>query len=926
MTLAYAWRLVTRNPRRATTYLFGLALAVGLFAGILFFVDATARQMTTTAIAPVKLDIVAHATQPDVAVADMLPTLTAQRGVTSAESVVAADFASATKVGGTPASPSGRMFAIAPSYFQTFDVLQISEGKFDSSGVMVSEAMAIAQNLKVGDSLQFTFAGVDYPVVLPVTGIVNMGNADALFATTTEAENAIVADVVFVDSGWFRANLQAQLAALAANPPASLAPGAILLDPQIHVKIDRALLPADPTLAAMHTASLRREVERQFPGQLKAVDNLSGAFKTAQADVLSAKILFIFLGLPGVALAAYLSKFAAELFADAQRREISLLRTRGATPNQIAAIIAAASVLLAIGGSALGLVFGVLVLLVSAGGPVASDLNPFAPGFDWGAFGNSAGVAFLAGLALTFLAAFLPTFGAMRREITQERRAARRSEAVPFWKRAYLDVILIGAAVVVLVVIQLNGGFKPSGNEGAAISLSLYIFLAPFFAWVGLTLLVLRLVERGLSSAAPQMAAAFRAMFGDIGEVAGKSIARRAARVSAATTVIALTLSFGVSLALFQQTYTSEKRLDAQYVVGADLRFTPALNTPQTVDFGPKLQIPGVSGVTAVARDTQALVGSEKNTVYGIEVASFRQVAYLPDSFFVDGAAQETIDAMSNRTANYAPGSARQVLDALVNTPNGVIISAEQAEKYNILVGDPVLLRLYNRNTKQYTDVKAQAVGLFIYFPTSAQDSDFILNRDFMTRSSGNSAMDYFLLKTDGQPQIITHVSEALAAQYKNVIPVRVQDTETVIKTEESSLTSLNLSGLGAMERLYTLLVTSVGLAIFLLAMINERQREFGAMRALGANLSHLRRFLFAEAATIGGLSLLIGVAVGVLLARLLVMLLGVIFTIPAKGLAWPGLELLALAGFVMAGMTVSALLSARRLATLKVVEALREL
>jgi len=926
LILTYAWRLVTRNPRRSGTYLFGLALAVGLFAGILFFVDATARQMTAVALAPVRLDIVAHATTPDVDVAQVAATLSTQRGFVAAEPVAVADFATAMKVGGTQPSPAGRMFAIAPSYWQAFDLLQVNAGRFTASGVAVSEAMAIAQNLKVGDALQLTFTGLEQPVTLTVTGIVNMGNADALFTTATEAENAVVADVVFVDLDWFHTHLQAPLAALVANPPASLAPGAIILDPQVHVEIDRAQLLADPARAVLQTDALRRQVERLFPGQLKAVNNLSGAFKVAQADVLSAKILFIFLGLPGVALAAYLSRFAAELFAEAQRREIGLLRTRGATPGQITAIVAASSVLLAVGGSALGLAFGILSLLVSGGTQAASWLNPFAPGFNWGSFGQSAGVAFLAGLVLTFLAAFLPTFGALRREIVQERRTVRRVEAAPFWKRAYLDVILLGAAGVVLIVTQLNGGFKPSGSEGTAISLSFYIFLAPFFAWIGLTLLTLRLVEGGLAATARPLAALFSRVFGDIGEVAGKSVARRAARVSAATTVIALTLSFGVSLALFQQTYAREKQLDAQYVVGADIRFTPALNTPQGPALAAQLQIPGVTGVTAVARDTQALVGLEKNTVYGIDVASFRQVAYLPDSFFVDGAAQRTVDALTNRTTNYAPGSARQTLDALANTPNGVIISVEQAEKYAIFIGDPVLLRLYDRNTQTYTDVRAQAVGLFIYFPTSAQDSDFILNRDFMTTSSGNPAMDYFLLKTDGQPGSVARVSDALAAQYRDVFPVRIQNTETVIKIEESSLTALNLGGLGAMERLYTLLVASVGLAIFLLAMINERQREFGAMRALGANLRQLRRFLFAEAATIGALSLVIGAGVGVALTRLLVMLLAVVFTIPAQGLAWPGLELLALAGLVVAGMLASTFISARRLATLKVVEALREL
>lgn len=926
MALTYAWRLITRNLRRTATYLFGLALAVGLFAGILFFVDATSREMTATAIAPVRLDMIVHATKPDVIVTDMLEPIRVQRGISAAEPLAAADFASAQKVGDTQVSPSGRMFAIDPSYFETFDILQISEGKFDPSGVLVSEAMAIARGLKIGDEIQLTFNGVDEPVILPITGVVNMDNADTLFTVASEAENAVVADVVFVDTSWFRQTLQAPLTVAAANPPANLAPGALIYDPQIHVQIDRSLLPSNPLLADLRTEALRRSVERQFSGQLKAINNLSAAFKNASKDVLSAKILFIFLGLPGVALAAYLAKFAAELFAEFQRREISLLRTRGATPSQIGLIVAFTSILLAIGGSFLGLLFGLLTLFISTLGGDSNRLNPFASGFDWVMFANSALIAFLAGLVLTFFAAFVPSFGAMRREITQERRATRRMEAEPFWKRAYLDVILLVVAAVVLVITQLSGGFRPPVNEAASVQLSFYIFLAPFFAWVGIILLTLRLVEKGLNASARSIAAISRSIFGEIGEVGGKSVARRATRISAATAVIALTLSFGVSLALFQQTYTLEKQLDAQYIVGSDIRFTPALNTPQTADFAKELMIPGTQSVTAVARDPMALVGSEKNTVYGIDLPSFRQTAYLPDSFFVDGTAQQTIDAINNHTNQYAAGSAKEVLDALAKTPNGIIISVEQAERYNIFVGDPVLLRLYNRLTNEYKDVQATTVGLFVYFPTSAYDSDFILNRNFMIESSGNPAMDYFLLKTNGSSATIKEVSAELAAKYKNVMPVRISNIETVVKAESSSLTSLNLGGLSRMELFYTLLVTSVGLAIFLLAMINERQREFGAMRALGANLSHLRRFLFIEAATIGGLSLVIGALVGVGLAFLLILLLGVIFTIPARGLSIPTVELLLLGLLVLMGMIASALISARRLATLKVIEALREL
>ncbi len=926
MTLSYAWKLVTRNLRRTFTYLFGLALAVGLFAGILFFVDVTARQMTATAITPVKIDIIAHGTTPDVNVMDSAATIAQQRGVSAAEPVYAADFSSAVKVNGDHPSPAGRMFAIRPSYLKTFDVLQVSSGALDSSGGVISDAMSISQNIKVGDSIQLTFNGINQPITLPVTGIANMDNADALFATATEAENAIVSDVVIVDQAWFQKNLLGSLKTIAMDPNTAALPGVVNLDPQVQIRVNRDSLPGDPTLASLQVESLRRGIERLFPGQLKSGNNLFNAFSSAKGDVLAAKILFIFLGLPGVALAAYLSKFAAELFAESQRREISLLRTRGATPTQITGIVAVTSIFLAIGGSALGLIFGILALYASAGAQLTASLNPFTSSFDWNLFVTSAGIAFAAGLILTFLAAFLPTFGSLRREITQERRSVRRVESEPFWKRSYLDLILLGAAVVSLYVTQVNGGFKPTGNEGAAITLSFYIFLTPFFAWTGLTLLVLRLIEKGLVASGSQIGNLFRRLFGEIGEVAGKSLARRASRISAAVTIIALTLSFGVSLSIFQKTYTHEKQLDSQYIVGSDIRFTPALNTPQNADFATQLQIPDVTSVTGVVRDTQALVGSEKNTVYGIDLPSFRKTAYLPDSFFVDGNAQQTIDAMTNRTTNYAPGSAKQVLNALANTPNGVIISVEQAEKYNIRVGDPVLLRLYNRSTNQYADVQTKAVGLFIYFPTSAQDSDFILNRDFMIKSSGYPAMNYFLIKTDGSSQAIQNVTDSLTAQYKNVMPVRIQSIDTVVKTESSSLTSLNLGGLGTMEQLYTIIVVSMGLAIFLLAMINERQREFGAMRALGANLNHLRRFLFTEALAISGLSLVIGAGVGVLLARLLVMLLGIIFTIPVQMLSWDWLGLLILAAFVVAGMVISVAITTRRLSTMKVVEALREL
>ena len=54
---SYVRRDLLRNPRRTLTSLVGVALGVGLFSGVLFFVDASVAAMTQRAVAPLTLDM-----------------------------------------------------------------------------------------------------------------------------------------------------------------------------------------------------------------------------------------------------------------------------------------------------------------------------------------------------------------------------------------------------------------------------------------------------------------------------------------------------------------------------------------------------------------------------------------------------------------------------------------------------------------------------------------------------------------------------------------------------------------------------------------------------------------------------------------------------------------------------------------------------
>ncbi len=62
--LSYARRDLLRNPRRTIASLIGVVLGVGLFSGVLFFIDGSGASMTKRALAPVALDLQRVLTSP----------------------------------------------------------------------------------------------------------------------------------------------------------------------------------------------------------------------------------------------------------------------------------------------------------------------------------------------------------------------------------------------------------------------------------------------------------------------------------------------------------------------------------------------------------------------------------------------------------------------------------------------------------------------------------------------------------------------------------------------------------------------------------------------------------------------------------------------------------------------------------------------
>ena len=152
-----------------------------------------------------------------------------------------------------------------------------------------------------------------------------------------------------------------------------------------------------------------------------------------------------------------------------------------------------------------------------------------------------------------------------------------------------------------------------------------------------------------------------------------------------------------------------------------------------------------------------------------------------------------------------------------------------------------------------------------------------------------------------------------------------IETTVNAINKDASTLTALNLRGLGGLQSLYTVLISAASIGIFVFGLLLQRRKEYVTMRALGIRMAQLWALVFGEAAIVAVVSLVVGSIAGVVMAMMFVQILAPLFTIQPTTLTVPASQLALLATLVLGGMAISVALAARSLRRINPVELLRE-
>ena len=905
--IRHAVLLVIREPRRSLAAVVGVAIASALVTSVLLFGTASGSTVTRRALAdlPVDAQVVLGPSSDPLAATALVRSDPAVRAV---EPFDLAQFATAAseRSGTATQTSAGVLIGIDPSYPASMGLFGLSSGRLDPGAVAVSRDLASNLGVVPGDTVAFTLPG-GATASLRVSGIVSIDGADLVLGPIDPAHRAAGANPPTNVALMTRADLDSRiLAAIPAGTPSvdqngagmtsSPAPagGSAVSAPEaavrreLHLRLDHAQMPGDPVAAQQWLDTVRRRIERQAAGAFTVVDDASASLEPLAADLAWGQVLFIFLALPGIALALALSRLAADATADATRRHAALLRARGATARELSVVFVGATIVTAALGAVAGAIVGSTIGIGLFGPEIAS-----AGAVDALVRASTLAVAFTTVLAT--ISAILPLRSQLSDEVAAGRQELQRGRPA-MWRRLYLDGLALVAGLGVFLVV--GGSVHPVLNaEGnPTVTLALASFVAPLLFWLAGALLLLRLVGI-LSARSGRLSRSLGRVLGPGGELAARSLQARSGATSRAIVLLALALSFATSVAIFDSTYRQQQRVDAELTLGADLKTVPAKAT--TADAVGHASGAGIAAATPFV-DRVVYVGPEAQDLLAIDAATLASVSPLADTFFqgISGA-----DALAT----------------LRRQPDAILVSAETAKDYSIVPGDRIRIRVPDANgTLKAIDF--HMAGIAVEFPTAPKDAFLVANLSYVAAQSGNDRISFILARADGDVGAASRrLAQRLGPDWQ------VQDLATTSARLANSITSVDLAGLVVIDLAFAILIAAAGATLFLLAGLAERRRELATLIAIGAEPAQIRASVVGETIVIGLAGVVGGLITGGLIALALLQILGGVFDPPADRPAIPVLGILAIVAGVAMALAAAVVVADRGIARLGIVSSLRE-
>jgi putative ABC transport system permease protein len=846
MILSWLKGIFARRTGRMLGGIAGIALTMTLLSSIGSFISWSGASMTSRAIANVPVDWQIQIV-PGTPLQSVLDALNKATAVTAIETTGYADVTGLQSTTGNSVQQTGagKVVGVSADYIKKFP----SEFRYlvgGRAGVLITQQAAANLHVQPGDTVTVQRVGLP-PADVKIDGVIDLPFADSFFQAIglppNAASQAPPDNVLILPDPLWHSLFDAQ---------SLFRPDSVRT--QLHVRIAHAF-PSDPDSAYLYVARLANNLEARIAGNGLVGNNLAARLSTVRTDALYARVLFLFLGLPGAVLAVLLVLFIAASGEKHRKREQTLLQSHGASLSRILHLQSVE----AFGTAGFGIIAGSVLSFWIDG-----LLVPFGPAtapliYAWIAFSA------VAGIILALSAVIVPAWQSLRNG-QEVLNGNGRVVVKPLWKRVFLDVILLILSGVEFWRTASSGYTVVMAPEGvASISVNYEAFIGPFFLWIGGVLLALRLFD-GLIGSRPELVSGIIwPVSGALSPTVASSLSRDRKFLARGILLVSLAVSFAVSTSIFNTTYNRQARVDAELTNGSDVTVTPLV--PFSKDdsrLKSVASVPGIAGMQLM-QHRFAYVGKDLQDLYGIDPANIGKATHVSDAFF------------GNKNA-------KATLATLGTMKDGVLVSEETINDFQLKTGDLINLRLQFSSDNAYHVVPFHIAGTVREFPTAPKDSFFVANASYIARVTGTPASEVLLLRSAGNPQ-------KLAASVSGVLGAgvgKVSEIGSVQRIISSGITSVDLRGLTSLELIFAIILLVCSVALVLALGMAERRRNFAVLKMIGAGKKEMDAFIRGEVLVIFTGGMLAGIILGLGVAQMLVKVLSGVFDPPPEFLSIP--------------------------------------
>lgn len=918
VSLSYAVSNIWRMKRRSVTLIIGFAIGAALISSFVTWQSVAPRVAIKDALAERNYEIEIQPgfpwqghhilenvsrwlmTQP---IVEQTEIVYHTMGLFGAHGLPKDYFFGISGFGGY--SPSGILISDLETVFlvnETFlgsaaDQFQVQgEFKVDNETIMISHRLAseiyeaTGIYLQIGTPMNFTIAGSlpQHPDVGPIY----YGNF-----TPVEFDNLRI--------GGIYSRIPEETPAALQFAPESLTDGLIMSRSLIDFSIEESL-ETTQVLPKMFVRSSRREISKLSPLQVtNRIEKLAGLVKaefsslevTVYTEHISQKvdrfwdtnIIVMFLLVPSVILAGYLSVLTANLVTRGRSLEVGILKSRGADHWELATMFSAEYGILAIFGTLIGSLF--LSVFISA------SISAFSANYTidlktlemFISETNLSPAALILALIYSLVVLMLVIMRQVRYfinlDVAEAIQATTRSR-VEFLKRWHFDFAASSFSFIIWSLILLNGLHKRIFGLPVRESQTGFLLLG-IIIWFFLATSSGRLVVRILPNLIVWLR--LRKILGARVKLLIESYSRRSQHIVPILLMFVMAFSIGAFVLETSQMVQSNADNELSYLIGSDCKVITTSDT--SVNFSNTLMgEDGVEYVTPVIQTTGD-IGPFRVAMMGLDPALYWEIGKWERTRLA--AEYDYSPVIQSLNANYGfddltdQGSLKSMtieiaLKVMSRSTNSLILNDFLAQHLKIGPGDSLVVRSIGGSWEHFQEFivlgiletapgfgKLDDAGRLIGKKTASDGGAVLVSSNLLIETFEHEAASFFMLSTFNEASLNTISRNIL--NYPEVL--RVFTSQYAQEESRHFVRFLGISGIAVVSFVCTIIISILCLTVFLDYIISERRQEYAIMRAAGAKKRQIASQILFEFLGILIPGFIVGLALGTAFSVMFVIL-----------------------------------------------------